>query len=417
MNNKIEKNTFIRVFETFAGIGAQHKAITNIKKNFKVVGTSEWDARAIIAYSQIHYKDKFEKKLKEINKWTREKVDKYLNKRTFSLDSKKPCYITRKDIIFKKNLIAANEVNQNIPDIYDLRGEDIIDKKVDLLTYSFPCQGLSIANMGRAEGISKSSNSTSNLIWQIKRILDEIKNKKDLPKYLLLENVNALVKKRHIKSYENWKKALNKIGYKTFTFVLNGVNFGSLQKRKRVFGLSIRNDFKAINCNDQKIKEYILKNYSNVLTKDQRKLKYEKILSSSTKNEILNATPNNTPSRITMAKENVDLLKNAKEKNWMFNTLTTKQDRNPNTGMIEVEELNGKLNKRFITPREAYLLMGFTIKDFELVNKKYQEKILTKESLYRQAGNSIVVNVLEGVFKLINEIQKNGDGCKLWMKK
>ena len=271
--------------------------------------------------------------------------------------------------------------------------------------------------MGRAKGISKSSNSTSNLIWEIKRILDEIKNKKDLPKYLLLENVNALVKKRHIKSYEHWKKALSKIGYKTFTFVLNGINFGSIQKRKRVFGLSIKKDFKTINCNDQKIKEYILKNYSNTLTKDQRKLKYKKILFSSTKNEILNATPNNTKSRKVMAKENVDLLKNAEEKNWMFNTLTTKQDRHPNTGMIEVEKLYGKLNKRFITPREAYLLMEFKIKDFDLVNKKFKEKILTKESLYRQAGNSIIVSVLEGVFKLINEIEKDGDRWKLWMKK
>ena len=271
--------------------------------------------------------------------------------------------------------------------------------------------------MGRAQGISKSSNSTSNLIWQIKRILDEIKNKKNLPKYLLLENVNALVKKRHIKSYENWKKELSKMGYKTFTFVLNAIDFGSLQKRERVFALSIRKDFKGINCDDEKMKEYFLENYSNPLNKKQRKLKYKKILSSSTKDEILDATPNDTPSRRMMAEKNVDLLKNAEEKNWTFNTLTTKQDRHPNIGMIEVKKLPGKLNKRFITPREAYQIMGFTIKDFELVNKKYQEKILTKESLYHQAGNSIVVNVLESVFKLINEIERDGDRWKLWMKK
>ena len=407
----------IRVFETFAGIGAQHKAIRNIKKSFKVVGISEWDPRAIISYSQIHYKDKFEKKLKEINKWTREKVDKYLNKRTFSLDSKKPCFITRKDIIFKKNLVVGNEVNQNTPNIYDLKGQDIVDKKVDLLTYSFPCQGLSNANMGRAQGISQSSNSTSNLIWQIKRILNEIKNKEDLPKYLLLENVKTLVGKTHQKDYEIWIKYLKNRGYETFTFILNAKDFGSLQKRERVFGLSIRKDFKPINCDDKKIEEYVLKNYSNVLNKHQRKLKYKKILSSSTKDEILDATPNDTPSRRMMAEKNVDLLKNAEEKDWMFNTLTTKQDRHPNTGMIKVKKLPGKLNKRFITPREAYQIMGFTIKDFERVNKKYQEKILNKESLYRQAGNSIVVNVLESVFKLINEIERDGDRCKLWMKK
>jgi DNA (cytosine-5)-methyltransferase 1 len=56
----------IRVFETFAGIGAQHKAISNIDLNFEVVGTSEWDARAIISYTLIHYKKKFIKKIKEV---------------------------------------------------------------------------------------------------------------------------------------------------------------------------------------------------------------------------------------------------------------------------------------------------------------------------------------------------------------
>ena len=417
MKNKVDKNTFIRVFEAFAGIGAQHKAITNIKKKFKVVGISEWDARAIIAYSLVHYKAKFERKLQKIDKWEEERINNYLNIRTFSLDSKKPSNIRRKNLKFKKNLIAANEVSKNIPNIYDLKGQDIIDKKVDLLTYSFPCQGLSIANMGRAKGIKRSSNSTSNLIWQIKRILDEIKNKKNLPKYLLMENVQSLVRKKHIKSYNNWKNALSKIGYKTFTFVLNGTHFGSVQKRKRVFGLSIRKNAQIMNCDDKKMEDYLLKNYATSLNTKERKSKYKKILSCSKEDEILSAIPNNTPSRIMMAKENVDLLENAEEKNWMFNTLTTKQDRHPNTGMIKVIKKKNKLNKRFLTTREAYLLMGFKEKDFDNVKTKWKEKIITKESLYRQAGNSIIVNVLENVFKLINEIEREGEKCKLWEMK
>ncbi len=156
----------IKVMETFAGIGAQHKAITNIEhltnNNFKVIQTSEWDSRAIIAYSMIHHDYKVDKVLKA-NKLTNEtKINKFLFKQTFSLNSKVPGHVLRKPLSFKKRLAAATIVNNNNPDIMKVKGEDI--KEIDLLTYSFPCQGLSIANMGRAKGIKRNADSTSNLI-------------------------------------------------------------------------------------------------------------------------------------------------------------------------------------------------------------------------------------------------------------
>ncbi len=255
--------------------------------------------------------------------------------------------------------------------------------------------------MGRAQGISKSSNSTSNLIWQIKRILDEIKNKKDLPKYLLLENVKTLVGKTHKKDFETWIKYLENYGYKTYWAKLNGLNHRSIQKRERLFALSILNGGKLIKSIEEFEKLLNSKEYSQKLDEKNRKKINQKIFNSSTKEEMLNCTPNDTKSRIRMSKQSFDLDEQFKAKKYILNTLTTRQDRHPNIGMLPVKKLLGKLNKRFITPREAYQIMGFTIKDFESVNKKYQEKILTKESLYRQAGNSIIVSVLEDVFKLI----------------
>ncbi|WP_268952601.1 hypothetical protein [Mycoplasmopsis agalactiae] len=49
----------INVLEAFSGIGAQHKAISNLRKKqknkiFNIVATADWDARANIAYSTIH---------------------------------------------------------------------------------------------------------------------------------------------------------------------------------------------------------------------------------------------------------------------------------------------------------------------------------------------------------------------------
>ncbi len=49
----------IKMFETFSGIGAQHKALSNLKKNnvldFEVVGTSDWDVYSVQSYAAIHY--------------------------------------------------------------------------------------------------------------------------------------------------------------------------------------------------------------------------------------------------------------------------------------------------------------------------------------------------------------------------
>ena len=94
------------------------------------------------------------------------------------------------------------------------------------------------------------------------------------------------------------------------------------------------------------------------------------------------------------------LLEIAKKRNYTIKTLTTKQDRNPNVGVIEYNAIREHyLPYRFITPREAFKIMGFTDLDFDKLIIFYV--IIGKTALYRQAGNSIVVNCLYSVFKLI----------------
>ena len=373
----------------------------------------------MVAYSLIHHKNKFEKELIKVSKWSNERVENYINKRTFSLDSKKPSKITRKNREFQNNVVAANIVNNNYPDINKIVAEDI--EGTDLLTYSFPCQGLSIANMGRAKGIKEDSDSTSNLIWQIKRILDDAIDKgKETPKYLLMENVKALIGKNHKEDYLNWKEYLHSIGYNTYTIILNGLKHRSIQKRERVIGLSIKKEFdntlfkyKPKEIISQEFKDYMDNNYSQELSLKAREKEYLSILSNPTEEEITMSVPNNTISRKRMAKENIDLIKQAKNRKHVFNTLTTKQDRHPNIGMINLQEhqkVKGKLHKRFITPREAYKIQGFKDKDFNNVFSKYKEGIITKGALYRQAGNSIVVTVLEDIFKFIDELERRKNG-------
>ncbi len=404
----------LNVYETFAGIGAQHKAISNIDKNkefFNVIQTSEWDARAIMAYAQIHNKNKFERELQKVSKWSEEEINGYLNERTFSLNSKVPGKLTRKDRGFKNTLIASSIANNNYPDITRVQGEQV--SGIDLLTYSFPCQGLSIANMGRDKGMNEAADSTSNLIWQIYRILEDAKSKEiELPKYLLMENVKNILSEKHKPDFDRWIDVLGGFSYTTYVFKLNAFDHGALQRRERVFAISVKDHDRKWQKGE--LKKLLDEEYGVALSIDERKAMYNKILSTSNdqEDELLMARPKDTPSRVKMMNENHNLhfskRKWQKGREFTFNTLTTKQDRHPNIGMIDLPETlweEGFLKSRFITNSEAYQIMGFTANDFRSVKPMLINGHLNKESLYRQAGNSIVVQVLESIFKFIRDLE------------
>ena len=84
-------------------------------------------------------------------------------------------------------------------------------------------------------------------------------------------------------------------------------------------------------------------------------------------------------------------------------TISTKQARIPNSGIIDIG--NGKY--RYLTERECFRLMGFDDEDFDTLRAIYkQRKGTTSSILYKQAGNSIVVDVLEAILKEIMRKKK-----------
>lgn len=404
----------IKIFEAFAGIGAQHKSITNInnKNNkvlFEVVGTSDWDIYCNIVYAALHKGltlDNVDEILNRFNVNSKEKMIDFFRKNVFSINSKTPLRSLPRDDLLKL-LIASNKLSNNFPDIKALKGEDIKKLNVDLLTYSFPCQGLSIANMGRSKGILN-SESTSHLVWEIDRIISEMTNK---PRYLLLENVKALVKKYN-HEYKEWIKRLEEHGYKTYTAILNAYEHNSLQTRERVYAISFLNDIELPFSNDYEFNEYV-KFISKEKAEIDRKQKFFDIFdiySTKYSDEALECLISDTPSRRKIVDDNLDIsdLEKLESRNFRINTLTTKQDRNPNVGTIKfVNNITNKLNNRFITPREAYKLMGFDDNDFNKLSKFIKLNILPKECLYRQAGNSIDINALEDIFNVILKIEEN----------
>ena len=102
----------------------------------------------------------------------------------------------------------------------------------DLFTYSFPCTDISAAGM--QQGFSKDSGTRSSLLWECERAV-AIKR----PKYLLMENVKALVQSKFIKGFHEWLRLLESYGYYNFSKVLNSKDFGVAQNRERIFVISI----------------------------------------------------------------------------------------------------------------------------------------------------------------------------------
>lgn len=414
-------NHMFKVVETFSGIGAQAKALERLGAEYEIINTCDWDINAIIAYCRIH---KGGIDISICNDKTDEEIDDFLQNTTLSMDGKKPINdITYKRLTpeFKRLLYAAIKQTNNFVSITDVHGSDIAEN-VDLLTYSFPCQDLSLCGCwhGNKSGIARDAHNRSGMLWEVERILKEMHfAKRQLPKFLVMENVTNILSTTHKKDFDDWKSTLVELGYVNQIYRLNAKNFGVPQKRERAYMISIlccndtdkeqlvRNYFLKNNLEDERVanfyktREYYLK---DVLRLDYSRADY--------RSEANMSQPNNTPSRIKIFEEN-DLLFNGTSINEIkVNTVTTKQDRNPNSGLIAYNNgVEGKAKWRYLTPRECFMLMGFDESDYEAVitdNPSYKKnyKLLNNEKLIKMAGNSICVDVLEAIFRQLLELNQ-----------
>lgn len=409
-----------RVIEAFSGIGSQAKALKNIGIEFEILATVDWDINAIIAYDIIHngvpnldtYKSK-----------TKEELIEILSQYTLSSDGKKPLDITaikRMNRNVMEHLVAAIDRSNNLVSITDIKGQNLPDN-IDLFTYSFPCQDLSIAGAwhGNNSGIDRDANNRSGMLWEVERILME---RNDLglamPKFLLMENVSNILCNTHKVNFEEWQNNLTSMGYYNKIYKLNSVDFGIPQKRERVYMLSVLCDShirleveEYIENNDLSIPMYINNlNIKSIKLEDILRLDYSNKVY---KKEADESQPNDTKSRRKIYQEN-DVLYNGNQViRDVVATITTKQDRNPNSGVIEYSPQNENKSKyRYLTPRECFMLMGFDEDDFQsLMDNNFPVTktmdFFVPSKLYKMAGNSIVVNVLEAIFRQIEYIKNN----------
>lgn len=404
----------MKVVELFAGIGSQRKALENLGLDFEIVNIAEWYIAAILAYDSIHHGVRDLDSIKDLSI---DDILKELEKYTFSTDGKKPI---KKENLRKlgnemlRNLYIANRRTNNLVSIDKVKAHEL-PNGIDLLTYSFPCQDLSNAGAvhGYRKGIDKNVDSRSGLLWQVERLLmTKHLNFEELPRILLMENVSSLLSKRHNENFEMWKDTLKNLGYINEVKLLNASSFGLPQNRQRIFMISVKTNDLSTKLGDsimQILKENIIHNGKEYRLEDLLKTDYNN--NNMYKREADEAQPNNTVSRREIFTNNRFLYGDFNEREVVneCSTITTRQDRHPNAGVIYYP--TNKNNFRLITAREAFLLMGFTEEDYESIEKSNfyrnrSKKYFTRDKYYILAGNSIAVTVLEAIFNRIDKIYR-----------
>ena len=412
--------------ELFSGIGSQAKALKNLGINVNTLGTSEWDIHAIAAYDMIHTTGEIPDGIQAMDK---EELLKILKGYTFSNSGKVALDYTSLRTYSKEalqRLYTSITRNKNFVDISTLDGAKMPDN-IDILTYSFPCQDLSNVGAfhGYNKGIDKGSGSRSSLLWQVGRILTEMKYAGiKLPRYLLMENVPTLLSKRHIGNFNTWIDDLRQLGYISKFFPLNATSFGLPQNRPRLLMISV---FSGNNQSvEDLVKFYFDKKGPDDVVSDYRSSAFfhqytvQELLRTNYDNpkildEAIECTPNDTASRRKIWEDNPQIVLSGYKFNTSIDavrTITTKQDRNPNSGNLYFDSgIEGRSKYRYLTPRECLLFMGFTDEDYRRLKNNNVEfhkgdAIFARDKIIRMAGNSIPVKLLEGIFLQILQIDR-----------
>lgn len=246
----------------------------------------------------------------------------------------------------------------------------------DFLTYSFPCQDISISGVQR--GIEKGTRS--GLLYEVERIVEHNK-----PKYLLMENVKNLVSKNHIKKFNDYIEKLNSLGYGSAWMVLNGADFGCPQNRERVFMFSVLGE-SSLNVSNKMM---------GVHNHKKTRVPMKPFIDPTANNSLFITPPYeiNTPklsSVCRMIARRTDVKYDQARRIYSIDgcspCLTT-------SGSPQIMLDDDKI--RTLTAREGYRFMG--VKDADIDNL-LTTSLSTKQHV-ALAGNSICVPVMQAIFE------------------
>jgi len=228
----------IRLIELFGGVGSQAMALRDIGADFEHYKLAEWEVACIESYKAIHMpNDNIDYSIcvHKIN------LPKILFDFGISIDGKNQMtleQIVNKGEVWQRRIYNAIKATHNLCSVCNFNGKELEIKDTDkftyIMTYSFPCQDLSVA--GKMKGMSKGSGTRSGMLWEVERLLKQVEN---FPQVLLMENVPQVISDANIADFRLWQDFLESKGYTNYVDVLNAKDYGVAQNRERCFMVSL----------------------------------------------------------------------------------------------------------------------------------------------------------------------------------
>ena len=274
----------------------------------------------------------------------------------------------------------------NLGDITEI-DIDKLSKNIDLITHGSPCTNFSYA--GKGAGGDENSGTQSSLMWYTVKIVDKIR-----PKFIIWENVRAVLGQKHKHNFNKYINKMNELNYNSYYQIFNSKNYGTAQNRERVFVVSIRKDidtcdlvFEKPQLTNLRLKDYLLE---DLVTE-----KY--FLSETVLNGYYRSNKRHEEEKINFFFK-PHKIEEVGDK--IAKCLTTRAGGRRGDNYIEYS----KYRVRKLMPEECFLLMNFTIDDCnkarKAMNDKYHKgKDRANTQLFKQAGNSICVNVIISIYK------------------
>lgn len=359
----------IKVLELFAGIGACSKALTDLGIEHEIVDAVEIDKYAIKSFNAIH---------------------------------------------------GTNFEPQDITK-YDKEVSDI-----DLLMHGSPCQDFSLAGLGK--GGDERSGTRSSLMYESIRIIEKVR-----PTVVIWENVKAILSKKHKHNFDRYQETMAKLGYTNHYQVLNAKDYGVPQNRERVFTVSIRGGISTdFTFPNKRLLEKRLKDVLETSVDEKYYIEDAESLTLHPTFCMINGGRIGKMHDISRRAYYTDSISPTihtsgggnQEPKVIEPFIAVSRGRNPSnpsdrtTGSPTKQRLEPKFDGttntltsvqkdnyvvepqlpgfrvRKLTPKECWRLMGFSDQDFEKASK-----VNSNAQLYKQAGNSICVPVLENIIK------------------
>jgi DNA (cytosine-5)-methyltransferase 1 len=357
----------LRIATVFSGIGAFEQALIKEKIPFNIVFACDNGERTIDqTFEEIKW-------FSEANKLSSQELNDYV---------KELYERTGKENWVKKSYFANYKIDENhwYEDIRFIDGKQYCGK-VDILVGGSPCQ--SFSNIGKRGGLE---DARGTLFYDYARLVSEIK-----PKVFIYENVPGMLMHDKGNTWKTIKSIFMSLGYDLHISILNSEDYGVPQSRRRLYVIGFKKERPFV----FPTKEKLIAQASDSFEKNIKPKYYlgEKGFKFVTSIKYRNRARVNQPI-IRTEKANQQF-------NWNGDFVFVPFNKIPKNKEIKDRAYIGMFNGekgacREMTPRECLRLMGFP-DTFKIV--------VPDVHMYRQSGNSIVVNVLQKILKQILAVE------------